>query len=110
MEFGPHRLEPSEQDIQEFVQEIRERSTLLNTSDAISGHSSNPQKVSNHHLGIVREHMLRSWYQLVGGSVWSEHKVVERLRKLSLVPEQQSSVDSGVRVDQWALSDSWSHQ
>ncbi len=54
--------------------------------------------------------MLRSWYQPVRGSVWSEHKVFERLKNLSLVPEQQSSVDSGVRVDQWALSNSRSQQ
>merc|ERR1712082_37281 len=54
--------------------------------------------------------MLQSWYQPVLSSVWSEHKVFERLRNLLLVPEQQSSVDSGVRVDQWALSNSRSQQ
>ena len=110
MESGPHRLEPSEQDIQEFVQEMRGRSTLLATSDAISSHSSNPQEVSNHCLGIVGERMLRSWYQQVRGSVWSEHKVFERLKNLLLVPEQQSSMDSGVPVDQWAQSNSRSKQ
>ena len=89
---------------------MRERSTLLDTSDAISSHSSNPQEVSNHRLGMVREHILRSWYQPVCGSVWSEHKVFERLRNLSLVPEQQSSVHRGVRVNQGALSNSRSQQ
>ncbi len=110
MESGPHQLEPSEQDIQEFVQELKERSTLLDTSDAISGHCSNPQEASNRRLGVVGECMLRSWYQPVRGSVWSEHKVFERLRNLSLVPEQQSSVDSGVQVDQWAISNTRSQQ
>ena len=54
--------------------------------------------------------MLRSWFQPVRGSVWSEQKVFEKLKNLMLVPEQQSSVDSGVRMDQWALSHSWSQQ
>ena len=78
--------------------------------DAISDHSSKPQEVSNHHLGFVRECMLRDWYQPVCGSVWSEHKVFERLRNLLLVPEQQSSLDSGVRVDQWVISNNRSQQ
>ena len=77
MEFGPHWLEPSEQDIQEFVQEMRQRSTLLGTLDAIFSPSSNPHDVSNHYLGVVGERMLRSWYQPVFGSVWSQHKVFE---------------------------------
>ena len=44
IESGPHQLEPSEQEIQDFVQEMRERSTLLDTSDTISGFSSNFQE------------------------------------------------------------------
>ena len=31
MEFGPHRPEPSEQDVQDFIQEMRQRATLLDT-------------------------------------------------------------------------------
>ena len=80
VELRPYRLEPSEQEIQEFVQELKERSSFLDTLDAISGHCSNPQEASICHLGVVREHMLWSWYQPVHGSVWSEHKVFERLR------------------------------
>ena len=106
MESDPHRLEPSEQEVQEYIQELKKESSLLDTSDAISGHSSNPQEVSNRHLGFVREHMFQSWYQPVHGYVWLEHKVFERLKNLSLVPEQQSSVDSGVHADQWALPNS----
>ena len=75
VESCPHRLEPSEQEIQEFVQELKERSSFLDTSDAISSHCSNPQEVSNCRLRVVGERMLRSWYQPVHGSVWSEHKV-----------------------------------
>ena len=58
MESGPHQLEPSEQEVQEFIQELKKESSLLDTSDAISGHSSNPQEVSNRRLGFVRERML----------------------------------------------------
>ena len=110
VESGPHRLEPSEQEIQDYAQELKKESSFLDTAEAISCHCSNPQEASNRCLGVVGEHMLRSWYQPVHGSVWLEHKVFERLRNLSLVPEQQSSVDSGVRMDQWALSHSVSQQ
>ena len=106
VEQGPLQSEPSEQDVQDFVQKISQRATLLDTSDAISGHSSNPQEVSNHRQGVIGERMLRGWYQPLCGSVWSEHKVFERLKNLSLVPEQQSSVDNGVHVDQWVLNTS----
>ena len=57
IESGPHQLEPSEQEIQDFVQEMRERSTLLDTSDAISGFSSNSQE-DKRRLGVVVESML----------------------------------------------------
>ena len=50
--------------------------------------------------------MLLDWYQPEHGSVWPEQKVFHRLRGLTLAPEQQSSVDSGVRVNQWALTKS----
>ena len=79
VEQGPLQSEPSEQKVQDFVQEMRQRTSLLDMLDAISGHSSNPQEVSNHHLGIVGECMLQSWCQPVRGSVWSKHKIFERL-------------------------------
>ena len=82
MESDPHRLEPSEQKMQEYIQELKKESSLLDISGAISGHSSNPQEVSNHRLGVVGERMLRSWYQPVRGSVWLEHKVFERQKNL----------------------------
>ena len=40
--------EPTEQRIQEFVQEAQHIASLQDTSVAISGHSSKPQEVSNH--------------------------------------------------------------
>ena len=52
------RSEPSNQEVQDFAQEIKQRASLLDTSDAISGPSSRPQEVSNHHLGFVGECML----------------------------------------------------
>ena len=42
--------------------------------------------------------------------MWLEHSVFERLKNLLLVPEQQSSVESSVWFDQWALSNSRSQQ
>ena len=68
MESGPHWLEPSEREIQDYVQEMRERSTLLDTLDAISGFSSNSQEDKSC-LGVVGERMLQSWFQPVSGSV-----------------------------------------
>ena len=62
VEQGPLQSEPSEQDVQDFVQEMRQRATLLDTLGAISGHSSNSQEVSNCHLGVVGERMLLGWY------------------------------------------------
>ena len=53
IESDPHQLEPSEQEVQEYIQELKKESSLLDTLDAISGHSSNPQEVSNHCLGFV---------------------------------------------------------
>ena len=52
IKLGPHRLEPSEQEIQDFVQEMRERSNLLDSLDAISSFSSNSQE-DTPHLGVV---------------------------------------------------------
>ena len=67
IESGPHQLEPSEQEIQNFVQEMREKSNLPDISDG-SSLSSNSQE-DKRHLGVVEERMLRSWFQPVSGSV-----------------------------------------
>ena len=104
------QLEPTEQRVQEFVQEIEGRASYQDTSDAISSYSSKPQEVSNCLLGFVGERMLRDWYQPEGGSVWAEQKVFDRLNTLKLAPEQKSSVDSSIRCDQWALDRSQSQQ
>ena len=57
LESVPYRLEPSEQEIKDYIQEMREKSTLQDTSDAISGFSSNSQE-DKCHLGVVGECML----------------------------------------------------
>ena len=54
--------------------------------------------------------MLHDWYQPVHGSVWPEHRVFDRLKGLTLAPKQQSSVDSGICFDHWALTKSQSQQ
>ena len=57
IESGPHQLEPSKQEIQAYIQEMKERSTLLDTSDAISGFSYNTQE-DKRRLRVIRECML----------------------------------------------------
>ena len=54
--------EPNDQRVQEFVQEMERRASHQDTSDAITGHSSKPQEVSNRHLELVWEHMLWDWF------------------------------------------------
>ena len=47
--------------------------------------------------------MLQDWFQTERNTVWAEAKVNEKLHNLVLVLEQQSAVDSGICLDQWAL-------
>ena len=49
--------------------------------------------------------MLCDWYQPERNTVWAEPKVFAKLGNLKLAPEQQSSVDSGICLDQWALGE-----
>ncbi len=53
-----HQSEHCDQRVQEHVQEDQHSASHQDTLDTISGHSSRPQKVSNHSLGFVGEHML----------------------------------------------------
>ena len=106
VEQESHPSEPNDQEIRDYVQEARQRASHQDTLDVISGCSSKPQEVSNHHLGFVREHMLLDWYQLVRVLLWLEQRVFNRLKGLMLAPEPESSVDSCVHVDQWALTKS----
>ena len=108
MESGPHQFESSELDIQNCVQEMREKSNLLDILDA-SGLSSSSQE-DKHHLGAVGEHMLGTWYKLVHDSLWLEHMVSEKLKNLRLVPEQQSKVEEDLLLDQRALPNLRSQQ
>ena len=54
--------------------------------------------------------MLRDWYHPEHNTVWMESKVFGKLNGLKLTPEQQSSVDSSIRMDQWALGKSQASQ
>ena len=86
------------------------RASHQNTSDAMTGHSSKPQEVSNRRLGLVGERMLWDWFQSERNTVWEEAKVNAELHNLALVLEQQSAVDSGICLDQWALGRTQSAQ
>ena len=66
--------------------------------------------MSNHKLGLVGVCMLQDWLQPQRGMVWSEPRVFGKLQGLRLAPEQQSTVDNGVRVDQFGLARSHSQQ
>ena len=47
--------------------------------------------------------MLWEWFQPDHNTVWLESKAFSRLNSLKLTMEQQSLVDSGIRMDHWAL-------
>ena len=94
---------PSGPKVEDFVWEMERRASHQDTLDAILGHSSIPQEASHRHLGIVRECMLRDWFQSQRNTVWMEALVNSKLEGLTLVPEQQSTVDSGICLDRWAL-------
>ena len=79
---------------------MEHRASYQDTSDAIMGHSSRPQEVSNHCAWLVGERMLWDWLQPERYSVWLEAKVKASLQNLASVPEQQSAVDSGIHLDQ----------
>ena len=54
--------------------------------------------------------MLQDWFQPQRGTVWSEPRVFGKVKGLRLVPEQHSTVDNGVRVNQFGLTRSHSQQ
>ena len=60
IELSQHQVEPNEMDIQNFIQEMRERSDPLVILD-VSSLTSNPQE-RKIRLGIVRERMHQTWY------------------------------------------------
>ena len=105
-----HQSEQCDQGVSDYVQEAERVASLGNTSNSISGRSYRPQGVSHPKLGLVGVHMLQDWFQTQQGTVWSEPRVFGKLQGLKLAPEQQSTVDSGVRVDQFGLTRSHSQQ
>ena len=78
-----HQSEPSDKKVQKYVWEAQHRASHQDTLDCISVPSSRPQEVSNHRLGLLRECMLRDWYQPECGSVWVEQKVFNKLDHLN---------------------------
>ena len=95
-----HQSEPSDQKVQEYVWEAQRIPSHQDTLDCISGHSFRPQEVSNCHLGFVGDRILSDWYHPERGSVWAEQKVFDKLNDLKLAPEQKSSVDNVILIDQ----------
>ena len=59
--------------------------------------------MSKHKQKLIGERMLWKWFQPEFNMVWLESKVFSRLNSHKLTPEQQSLVDSGIRMDHWAL-------
>merc|ERR1712163_1463 len=55
-------------------------------------------------------HMHRDWFTPKRNTVWPEAKVNSSLSKLTLVLDQQSILDSGIRLDQWTLERSQAAQ
>ena len=87
-----------DQSVSDFVQEAERLTSFQDTACSISGCSYRPEEVSDCKLGLVRVHMLQDWLQPQQGKVWSEQRVIGKLQGLKLAPEQQSTVDIGVRV------------
>ena len=54
--------------------------------------------------------MLRDWFTPRRNTVWPEAKVNASLGKLALVSDQQSILNSGIRLDQWTLERSQAAQ
>ncbi len=54
--------------------------------------------------------MLRDWFTPKRNSVWPEAKVNSSLSNLTLVPDQQSTLDSGIHLDQLTLERSQAAQ
>ena len=83
--------------------EAQHRASLQVTLNCFSGHGYIPQGGSTRSLGYVGECMLWEWYQPGHKSVWSEDVAFCILEGLKLALEQQSAVNSGIRLHQWAL-------
>ena len=86
--------------IQDTVLEAQCRASLQVTLNRFSRNGSRPQGESTRSLGFVGECMLWEWYQPGRKSVWSEDVAFHKLEGLKLTSEQQSAVDSGIRLDQ----------
>ena len=99
IEQESHQSEPRDK-VQEIVLEALHMASHQTTLDCISGHGSKPQGVSKCKVGYVGERMLWDWYQPECNTVWTKSKVFSKLNSLKLTPEQQSSVDSSIWMNQ----------
>ena len=102
VEQQSHHSEPGN-NIQEILLEAQRNASYKETLDCISGWGSRPQGVSKHKQKLIGERMLRKWFQPEFNMVWLESMVFSKLKSHKLTLEQQSLVDSGIRMDHWAL-------
>ena len=80
---------------------MEHRACHLDTTYAISGQGSSSQETSHCRLGVFGQHMLRNWFTPKRNSVWPKAKVNSSLSNLALVPDQQSTLEFGICLDQW---------
>ena len=50
-------------------------------------------------MGVVRERMLRTWYQPVYEREWPVSLVFEKLENLGLIPKQQERLEKYLDLD-----------
>ena len=86
---------------------MEHRACHLDTESSISGQGFSSQDTG---LGVCGQRMLRDWFTPKRNSVWPEAKVNSSLSNLVLVLDQQSTLDSGIHLDQWTLERSQAAQ
>ena len=89
---------------------MERRTCHMNTSNTTAGQGSNFQETSHCHLMVCGQRILRDWFTPRRNTVWPEAKVNSSLGKLASVSDQQSILDSGIRLDQWTLERSQAAQ
>ena len=96
----------STNNIHKILCEAENNASNRKTLDYLSGHGSRPRNVSKYKLKLLGESLLQGRFQPEQNTVWSEQKLLCKLKGLKLTPEQQSLVDSGIQMDQWTLDKS----
>ena len=88
---------------QDLALEARCKASHEATLARVSGCTSNPQPQQGRKLGVVGENMLQEMFLPGQNSIWTEADVLEKLNLLNLVPKQQSTLEYGIRLDQFGL-------